>query len=109
MVLRVLHGFDYAELAREMGIGEGALRMRYARAIAKLREALAGEPMVRALESTFAEDLAPARSVVFRLQVKLGTALPSRPDDSLHAALGRLCSDVPDHILIAIRNRLAGS
>lgn len=109
VVLRVLHGFDYAELAHEMGAGEGALRMRYARAIAKLRVALEGEPLVSALRSECLYDLELTRGVSDSLQQSACMSFSSRPDNSLHAALARLCSDVPDRILIAIRNRLAGS
>jgi hypothetical protein len=83
--------------------------MRYARAIAKLREALEGAPLVGALGSRSFEDEASARGVGESMQPSASMFFSSRPDNSLHKALARLCSDVPDHILIAIRNRLAGS
>jgi RNA polymerase sigma-70 factor (ECF subfamily) len=99
VVLRVLHGLDYAELSEEMGVGEGALRMRYARVIAKLREALEGEP----LERSFGTE---ARAYARR---SLAEAMPAPPraETSMRDALNQLYFEVPGRALDAIRERLA--
>jgi hypothetical protein len=103
VVFRVLHGLDYAELSREMGVAESALRMRYARALEKLRAGLADEPRAVVSRGHALRDAAPftdeLRSAVSRL----------RRAPSLREELARVYFDESARLVDAnaLRERLA--
>ena len=115
VVLRVLYGRDYAELAKEMDLGEGALRMRYARAIAKLRAALevgvqlgctdAGVAYGRSARFASRYEAPPTASDDSAAS-DLPTLLGIRPDRPMRRALSALFLDVRDEVLDRIRERL---
>lgn len=105
VVFRVLHGLDYAELSREMTVAEGTLRMRYKRAIEKLREALSGEPVDYARSIRIHPSRAPAWISESRME------LPVRCEDTaLREALARTYLDESARLANpgALQRRLAG-
>jgi RNA polymerase sigma-70 factor (ECF subfamily) len=50
VVLHYGHGVDYVDLAMSFGIGQGAVRMRVSRALAKMRDAITPEAETATLE-----------------------------------------------------------
>jgi len=60
VVLRFRHGMGYPELADAFGVGQGAIRMRVSRALARMRSALEPQPVPSAPAAPHAPMSAPA-------------------------------------------------